>query len=65
MLNDNNYSNNDNRNLSEVFKELKEMQYNPSYAQQQNKKAKPHTFKTNFKSNFSSNKNSTYQSTDL
>lgn len=65
MLNDNNYSNNDNRNLSEVFKELKEMQYNPSYAQQQNKKAKSHSFKMNFKNNFSSNKNNTYQSTDL
>ena len=65
MLNDNNYSNNDNRNLSEVFKELKEMQYNPSYAQQQNKRAKSHFFKTNFKNNFFSNKNNTYQSTDL
>lgn len=65
MLNDNNYSNNDNRNLSEVFRELKEMQYNPSYAHQQNKKAKSHSFKTSFKNNFSSNKNNTYQSTDL
>ncbi len=40
MLNDNNFSNNDNRNLSEVFKELKEMQYNATYATPQKKQFK-------------------------
>ena len=63
MLNDNNFSNNDNRNLSEVFKELKEMQYNNSYSQPQKKKFKFPSFKINF--NHSTQRNSTYQSTDL
>ena len=63
MLNDNNFSNNDNRNLSEVFKELKEMQYNATYATPQKKQFKLPSFKMNF--NNSTKNNNTYQSTDL
>lgn len=63
MLNDNNFSNNDNRNLSEVFKELKEMQYNATYATPQKKQFKLPSFKMNF-NNLTKN-NNTYQSTDL
>ena len=63
MLNDNNLSNNDNRNLSEVFKELKEMQYNSTYATPQKKQFKLPSFKMNF--NNSTKNNNTYQSTDL
>lgn len=65
MLNDNNYSNNDNRNLSEVFKELKEMQYNSSYVEPPKKKFKFPSFKMNFNKNFYNDINTTYQSTDL
>lgn len=63
MLNDNNFSNSDNRNLSEVFKELKEMQYNATYATPQKKQFKLPSFKMNF--NNSTKNNNTYQSTDL
>ena len=63
MLNDNNFSNNDNRNLSEVFKELKEMQYNATYATPQKKQFKLPSFKRNFHN--STRNNTTYQSTDL
>lgn len=62
MLNDNNFSNNDNRNLSDVFKELQEMQYT-SFYQPKKKEFKLPSFKINFKNNY--NNYSTYQSTDL
>ena len=65
MLDDKNFLNKDNRNLSEVFKELQEMQKQNSitYSQPYEKKFKPSFKKLSF--NHSSHTNSTYQSTDL
>ena len=70
MLNDNNFLNHDNRNLSEVFKELQAMQYgNVSYIdpdepeQDKRKNNNKHTITLSFKRD--KNSNSTYQSTDL
>lgn len=70
MLNDNNFLNHDNRNLSEVFKELQAMQYgNVSYIdpdeQEQNnrKNSSKRSITLSFKRD--KNNNTTYQSTDL
>lgn len=70
MLNDNNFLNHDNRNLSEVFKELQAMQYgnvsyiDPDKPEQDNRKnSSKHSITLSFKRD--KNNNSTYQSTDL
>ena len=65
MIN-NNFPNHDNRNLSEVFKELKEMQETQYsfYSKPKKKNFKLPSFNINFK-NTSTSHNSTYQSADL
>lgn len=59
MLNNNNSLNQDNRNLSEVFKELQEIQNNSIYTQKNQKhRNKKHTYKKH-------NNNGIYQTSDL
>ena len=63
MLNDRNFLNKDDRNLSDVFKELQEMQHNNIYATKKNKKQFNFSMKNfSFKKHHS---DSIYQSTDL
>lgn len=62
MLNDKDFLNKDNRNLSDVFKELQEMQHNNVYTPKSKKQFKIPTKKFSFKQHHS---DSIYQSTDL
>lgn len=70
MLNDKNFLNHDNRNLSDVFKELQSMQYgnisyiDPDKPDQNTTKTNKH-HNINFSLNSSSNTDSIYKSTDL